>query len=198
MSEVVVLLSGGIDSTTLMGWLRATDVQCQPLFVDYGQAAAVQERDAAKQFCASFGVELKTLKVRDMGRLTSNALTSPNLSPNPLFPHRNLFLLVVAGVVAHEGGYLGIAMGIHETPRYPDCSAAFVKGAQDTLSLSIGQDVTIVAPFLKLSKGQIVGVAKRLGISLGDTYSCLRGEERHCGRCESCVERHAALGGRSR
>lgn len=195
MSEVVILLSGGIDSTTLAWWLRATDVQCQPLFIDYGQAAAVRERDAAKQVSASLGMELETLKVSELGRLTSNLLTSPSTSSNPLFPHRNLLFLAVAGIVAYEKGYLGIAIGVHATPRYPDCSPGFLESAQEALSQSIGQEVTVIAPFLKLSKAQIVGVAKRLGISLHDTYSCLRGDERHCGRCESCAERHSVLRG---
>ncbi len=188
MESLVVLLSGGIDSTTTLWWLSDKGYSCHPLFVDYGQRAARQEMAASSKVCGKVGLQLATASVPRLGKLSRSQLTDQH-SSSPFHPHRNLLLLTIASAVAYEQGLLGVAIGVHKSSWYPDCTPDFIKLAAQVLSMSMGKPIAVVAPLGTLDRSQVIELAKRLRVPLRLTYSCLLGGQRHCGRCESCLDR---------
>ncbi|MHB1530184.1 MAG: 7-cyano-7-deazaguanine synthase [Acidiferrobacteraceae bacterium] len=185
-----LLLSGGIESATLM------HDRCGPglaaLFIDYGQRAARQEALAAQRQCDHLGVPMATLDARAIGR-DINALR-PARFHVPL-PGRNLFILG-AGVnwaLAARATHLYLGVNAEDGERDPSA----LPGSLARLAAVIGEiaEIRIEAPYLSLSKSEILQRGTGLGVDYMRTYSCLRGRKRHCGRCPQCLARRAAMAG---
>jgi 7-cyano-7-deazaguanine synthase len=174
--KTVVLLSGGIDSTSCLSYYLRQGFRVQALFVDYGQLSSKRELRAAKSVSSYFRVPLRIVKLNGAAR------HGPGLIKG-----RNGFLLLTA--IVELGSNKGvIALGIHSGTKYKDCSARFVREMQAVSDTCTGGSIQIEAPFLRWSKGDIWTFAKREGVPLHLTYSCERGLTQPCGSCASCAD----------
>ena len=178
--DVVMLLSGGVDSAACLGfYLEIGQVPCG-LFVDYGQLAARQEEAAARRVAEHYSVRL--LCARWLGNQSLQA---------GLIPGRNAFLLSAA-LVERPATATGVALGIHKGTGYEDCSSGFVERMQAIYDLYCGGQVAVTCPFLSWSKAEVLSYAESTGVPLAFTYSCERGTDPPCGHCRSCLDRVCA------
>jgi 7-cyano-7-deazaguanine synthase len=170
-----VLLSGGIDSAAAAAASVSGADEVRSLFVDYGQAAAAYEREAAAVLAAHLGFEHTELEFKGMG------------IGNGEIPGRNA-LLVCTALTASRGAAGAIVLGIHGGTSYRDCSPAFVDVLQDLLDFHSDGAVRLLAPFIEMRKPEVFDLAVHYGIPLHMTRSCEAAAERPCGHCRSCKD----------
>jgi 7-cyano-7-deazaguanine synthase len=204
MRPAVVLLSGGLDSATVLALARADGFRCHALSVRYGQRHSA-ELDAAARIAIEVGaVEHKVVDVdlRAIGgsALTDDAIAVPTEGPTtaiPLtyVPARNTILLALAlgyaeVIDAHDIFYGANAV---DYSGYPDCRPAFVAAFQQLANVATragieGNGITIHAPIIEWTKGEIIRRGLALGVDFSLTVSCYQatGEGRACGVCDSC------------
>ena len=177
--QATVLLSGGVDSAAVASFLRNHDFELRALFVDYGQAALVQERRAAKRVAAFLGCPLSQI-----------AVSGPKLyGPGELLG-RNAFLLFAALFsMSHLPNLIGI--GIHAGTPYFDCSESFLNSIDRLISEHTDGKTRVVAPFLRWTKREVMSYFAETDVPAGLTYSCEIGAKKACGKCSSCKDRRA-------
>lgn len=205
--RAVVLLSGGLDSTTAAAWAKAQGHELYALSFDYGQRHK-RELASARKVAKALGVrEHKLLKV-PIGTLGGSALTDRRIAvpkagksigttiPSTYVPARNTVFLSLALAYAEVAGATSIVIGANalDYSGYPDCRpdylAAFERMANLATKAGVeGRGLRILAPLVELSKADIVRLAADVGAPLALTWSCYRGGARPCGTCESCVLR---------
>lgn len=200
--KAVVLLSGGLDSATVLAIARSEDFECHGLTVDYGQRHAV-ELEAARRVSESMGVPLRTISVdlRAIGgsALTDDAIEVPESGgrgiPATYVPARNTVLLSLALGMAETLGAHDIFAGMNavDYSGYPDCRPAFVAAFEQLAEVATkagveGKGFRIRTPLMELRKAEIIRRGRELGVDYSLTVSCYRadGEGRACGRCDSC------------
>lgn len=209
-SAAVAIVSGGLDSVTLAHHLAAEGHDLTLVSFDYGQRHA-RELDFAARAAVRLGASYHCVDLTSVGALlTGSALTDRSVDVpdghytdesmrSTVVPNRNAILLSIATGVAVAQGASVIATGVHagDHPIYPDCRPAFVQAFQQLARVAnegfAAPDLRVVAPFLTLSKADIVRLGARLGVPFAETWSCYRGGEAHCGRCGTCVERREAF-----
>lgn len=190
----VVLVSGGVDSTVLLYRVhegaRADDTRTLPLFVDYAQRAARQEREAAEWHCGHLGLSLQVL---DMARVGESFRRAEALARHVPLPHRNLVVLSLALGYAEVARCASLAIGVigDDVDGYASASSAFLSAFRH-LTATLGS-VRIETPLIDVSKSGVVIEAARLGVDLQRTYSCMLGRDEPCGRCSQCQRREDAL-----
>lgn len=208
--HVVLILSGGLDSTVLGYRLRADGTRLTMLSFDYGQRHRCElgyaRRTAAKLTGAHRVIDLSALSSMLAGSsLTDAAVEVPDGHYTDLsmrmtvVPNRNAIMLdvAVAQAVAVQAG--AVAFGAHagDHPIYPDCRPVFLDAYRRMVLLAnegfLAPQFTVLAPFLGLSKADVVRIGADLGVPFVETWSCYKGGERHCGRCGTCVERREAF-----
>jgi 7-cyano-7-deazaguanine synthase len=207
MSQVIVLFSGGLDSTTLVYHLRAEGHVVRALSADYGQRHREREASAAQRITQNLGIEHRTVDLRSLvGFFSANSLTDPSISvpageyspltmAQTLVPNRNMILLSIALAWAASAGCDAVAFGAHGgvyTP-YPDCQPAFATAMHNAAQACHAPKLSVLAPFIDWSKADIVRRAIELGVPLADTWSCYQGEAVHCGECGTCLDRQQAF-----
>lgn len=205
MRRDLVLLSGGVDSTTALAERDTAGTVCHAVAVQYGQRHD-QEVDAAHRIAHHYRVPLTVLDLSDWGRLLSGSLTDPDATvPTGAYdtsnmaatvvPNRNATLLMAAVGVAESHDYTHVVTAVHggDHPVYPDCRPEFITSAAATAEWGTGGRVTIDAPFAHQSKTDIVRRAHQLHAPLSCTWSCYTGGDYHCGVCGTCTERRAAF-----
>ena len=211
--KAVVLVSGGLDSTTLLHHV-VKRLGAEPVYAlgcRYGQKHA-RELDMARWQCAQLPA-VREWRVVDLpvgeltqgaSALTDTAIAVPDLAaiapdqrrqPPTYVPNRNMILLAVAAAYAESRGCGAVFYGAQTADAYGywDCTAEFVERLNAVLNLNRREPVTIQAPFLELRKAQILQLGFELGVDYAHTWSCYRGQDQACGRCPTCVERRAAF-----
>lgn len=202
-SRTVVLLSGGLDSATVLAAARAAGHACYALTVDYGQRH-VAELAAARALAARHGaVEHRVARV-DLGQFGGSALTDPSLAvpetesvgiPVTYVPARNTVMLAVALAWAEVLAAAEIHIGANaiDYSGYPDCRAPFIAAfnalaAQATRAGLEGHAPLVRAPLMQMGKADIVRWGHRLGVDYGMTVSCYQADAdgRACRRCDAC------------
>ena len=179
--HVLVLLSGGIDSSACVGFYRAQKMAVEALFVNYGQPGAKQERVAALAISRHYQIKIHEAAVRGVAVVRAGFV-----------PGRNALLVATAlSCVAPESGL--IALGIHAGVPYVDCRPGFLTACQALADVYHGGAVRIAAPFVEWSKADIVTAARDLKVPLQRTYSCEAGGAMACGVCLSCLDRARML-----
>jgi 7-cyano-7-deazaguanine synthase len=212
MSErlAVVLLSGGLDSATVLAMARGQGYRCHALSVEYGQRHQA-ELDAAARVAAALGAhEHRTMRV-DLAGIGGSALTDSSIAvpetegggiPVTYVPARNTLLLSLALGWAEVLGATDIFVGVNavDYSGYPDCRPAFIHAFEQLARLATkagveGAEFKIHAPLINLSKADIVKVGARLGIDYGMTVSCYQADAQGlaCGKCDSCRLRAAGF-----
>lgn len=175
-SEVLVLLSGGLDSTACLHFYREMGRQPCALFIDYDQAAALYEEQAAKDVAAYFGVQIHIAKWRGVRSKGIGNITA-----------RNAFLLSAA-LMESPPEIAIVAIGLHAGTEYTDCSVAFIDRMQSIFEIYTNGAVQVVAPFVSWSKSEVFAYARTNNIPIDLTYSCETGGVDRCGECLSCQD----------
>lgn len=178
--RAVVLLSGGIDSFACAHFLHRNQFAVSAVFVDFGQAAAIQESAATARICERLEMERTVIRI---GSEQTSRFQAGEI------PARNLALLAAATLFTQ--GPRVVAIGIHAGTEYFDCSPAFLAQADRLLVECTGGTVSLIAPFLHWAKQEVVAYAQSEGLELALTYSCERGTVPPCGTCLSCKDRKA-------
>lgn len=204
--RAVVLLSGGLDSTTLFYRLAAEGYALHGLSVDYGQRHR-KEMDFARRTAERLGAAYNVVDFTSVTHLlTTSALTNRAL-PVPqghyeaesmkvtVVPNRNALMLAAAFAVAASEDAVRVAAAVHSGDHaiYPDCRREFIALFQQMQNASLGTHIELSTPYLDADKVAIARDARRLGVPLAETWSCYQGGAHHCGRCGTCVERAWAI-----
>ena len=200
--SAVVLLSGGLDSATVLAIARGEGWRCHALSVDYGQRHRVELQAAARVAAALGAADHRIVRV-DLGSFGGSALTDPSIAvptaPSPgipvtYVPARNTIMLALALAHAEVTQSDAIFTGANavDYSGYPDCRPEYLEAFERMANLATkraveGAPVAILAPIVHMTKAQIVERGTGLGVDFGLTVSCYNADEtgRACGRCDS-------------
>lgn len=184
MSKVVVLLSGGMDSTTVLYYAISEGHDVVPLFVDYGQKSLGQEHYTAQRICDELGLTLHWINIFG---LYDDVETD-------YIPFRNPVLVMLAAGYAEKIGAIEVWTGIQsEYCPYPDCTIQSV-ACMEVILLRCGKRVLKLRnPLLRKNKQEIVELGRKLGVPYELTWSCYESGPEPCGKCDSCKKRMEVL-----
>lgn len=203
--RAVVLLSGGLDSATVLALAREQDRECYALSLRYGQRHAA-ELHAAARVAAALGATRHEIVDIDLSRFGGSALTdasiavpeqpgAPGAIPVTYVPARNTIMLSIALGWAEvlEAGEIHFGANAVDYSGYPDCRPEYVAAFERMASLATkagveGRPIRIRAPIIDMSKAQIIREGARLGVDFSMTVSCYQADRqgRACGRCDAC------------
>lgn len=207
--KAVVLLSGGLDSTTVLAVAKSRGFDCYALTVKYGQLHEV-ELEAARRVAAAIGIVDHRILEIDLAPLLASALTrsdvavpkdrslaeigAPGDVPPTYVPARNTVLLSLALAWAESLGARDLFIGVNvlDASGYPDCRPAFVRAFEALAQVATRSGgFTVHAPLIELTKAQIIELGLTLGIDYAITHSCYDPASGGgaCGRCDACLLR---------
>lgn len=210
MKNAVVLLSGGLDSATVLAMARAEGFVCYALSVDYGQRHRA-ELAAAQRIAQSLGAHEHRVVNIDLAGFGGSALTDNNIAvpqqpgegiPPTYVPARNTIMLSLSLAWAEVLRVQDIFIGVNavDYSGYPDCRPAYIEAFERMANLATraaveGSALTIHAPLLHLSKAEIILLGHSLGVDYAQTVSCYQADAsgRACGKCDSCRLRRAGF-----
>ena len=206
MALAVVLLSGGLDSSTALARTIERGCEVITLTFSYGQRHS-RELGSAKKVADHYGVRRQITVDLDIGKYLDSSLTQPSMRiptgadgqddrpsiPSTYVPARNIVFMSVAAAIAESVGADRVVIAVNSVDfsDYPDCTPRFIDAYQKMLEVGTrvgvdGRAVLIDAPLLEMSKAEIVREAVRLGVPLELTWSCYAGGAKACGVCDSC------------
>ena len=179
MKDCILILSGGMDSTTLL-----YDYQKRialAISFDYGSNHNAKEIPFAKYHCEQLGIKHIVIPLDFM--------------KSTVVPFRNGIMLAIAAGMAESNDLQYIMMANHggDHTIYPDCRPEFVEAFDAAAHAGTYNGVRLLSPYCNMTKGEIAARGKALGIDYSMTWSCYRGGDKHCGKCGTCVERREAL-----
>ena len=201
-NSVLVVLSGGQDSTTCLYWAidKFGSDAVETVTFDYGQRHRI-ELECAEKIASKAGVRNALLPIDTFGALGGSALTDERVTivvesevnrnlPSTFVPGRNLIFLTFAAAFAYQRGIKHLVTGVAQTDYsgYPDCREETIKALQETISLGMGAEFEIHTPLMHLSKKKTVLLAKEVGglAAMADTHTCYEGLHPPCGTCPAC------------
>lgn len=207
MRKAVIILSGGMDSTTL-----AYDVvkggkydEVHAISFDYGQVHK-KELECARITATKLGLDsYYIVNLAPLGNLLSSALTGDCDVPEgdyddsnqklTVVPNRNMIMLSIAAGYAMSIGATDLYYGAHAGDHtiYPDCRPEFVDAMNAVLAVAHYTPVRLHVPYQYFGKANIAAKGKQLGVPYEDTWTCYKGGEKPCGKCGSCNERLMAF-----
>ena len=209
--KAIILLSGGLDSSTCLYWAKSRGYNCHALAVSYGQRhdkeVAIARR-IAKKAGAEFSHITLSLPWLDTSSLVNKKSKIPNTPlskighegiPSTYVPGRNLLFVSLAASLADSQGAQAIVVGANalDYSGYPDCRPEFYRAlrlaAVRGTRFADGGSLKILTPLINLDKAHIVRLAKRLKVPLELTWSCYAGGKKPCGVCDSCKLRAAGF-----
>lgn len=204
MKDSVIILSGGMDSVTLL-YDKIKDIALVVTF-DYGSNHNKREIEFAKYHCEQLNIEHIIIPLEFIHKyFKSSLLEGADAIPeghyaddnmrSTVVPFRNGIMLSIACGIAESRGLKRVMIANHAGDHsiYPDCRATFIDAMSKAMTLGTYENIKIYAPYTCISKTDIAIIGKGLGIDYSKTYSCYRGGETHCGKCGTCVERKEAL-----
>jgi 7-cyano-7-deazaguanine synthase len=212
MSKGIVVLSGGLDSVTLLYDMLHHGDEVKALSIDYGQKHKT-ELQKASIITTGLNVEHHVLDLTYYGWLISGSTSSlvnddvevpegsydgENMKAT-VVPNRNMIMLSIAAgyAISEEAEY--VATGVHAGDHaiYPDCRPEFIRPLEQAIRLGndgfIHPEFQLRTPYIRKTKTDIARIAKSLQVPIEETWSCYTGGMFHCGRCGTCVERLEAL-----
>ncbi len=214
LKRAVVLLSGGLDSATVLAIARGAGYACHALSVDYGQRHRV-ELDAAVRIAAAMGAAEHIVMRMDLSPFGGSALTDSAIAvpvdgvqsgviPVTYVPARNTVMLSLALALAEARGAQDIFFGANavDYSGYPDCRPEYMDAFQRLANLATregveGRPIRLNTPIITDSKSDIIRRGMALGVDYAQTVSCYQADAqgRACGVCDSCRLRAAGFAG---
>ena len=202
--DSVIILSGGMDSTTLLHYKKERIALA--VSFDYGSNHNAREIECAKWQCKQLGIEHLVIPLSFMGKYFKSSLLSggdaipkgdydgENMK-STVVPFRNGIMLSIACGLAESRDLKHVMMANHggDHTIYPDCRPEFARAMSEAMKTGTYEGVTLIDPFTNITKGDIARLGKKLGVNYSHTYSCYCGEEKHCGECGTCRERKQAF-----
>lgn len=207
MKKAVILLSGGLDSTTCLAFASSKGYECYALSFDYGQKHN-SELNAAKKIAEQFNVKKHEIIKLPIGNLGGSALTDKDINipeynasgsiPVTYVPARNTIMLSIAlglsEIIEAESIFIGVSSVDYSG--YPDCRPEYIKAFSDMANLATkkgveGNKINIETPLINLSKADTIKLGVSLGVAYSDTVSCYKATDDGlaCGKCDSCYLR---------
>lgn len=209
-SPAVILLSGGLDSATVLAIARQHGYACHALSVDYGQRHDA-ELEAARRVAHSLGAIEHRIIQLGLGQFGGSALTDAAIAvpehptegiPVTYVPARNTVMLSLALAWAEVLNARDIFIGVNavDYSGYPDCRPEFISAFEHLANLATkagveGKRLRVHAPLQHLSKSEIIRLGQDLGVDYSQTVSCYQADVmgRACGRCDACRLRRAGF-----
>ncbi|MGM9841868.1 MAG: 7-cyano-7-deazaguanine synthase QueC [Candidatus Limisoma sp.] len=204
MKDSLIVLSGGMDSVTLLYDYR--DVVALAVTFDYGSNHNAREIACARLHCERLGIEHIVIPLAFVAQyFKSSLLSGADAIPegnyddenmkSTVVPFRNGIMLAVACGIAESRDLRRVMLANHfgDHAIYPDCRRAFVDAMSEAMRQGTYCGVTVFAPYTDISKADIARRGAQLGIDYAETYSCYKGGAHHCGRCGTCRERREAM-----
>lgn len=204
MKDAVLVLSGGMDSTTMLHEF-ASEIALAVNF-SYGANHNAREASCARENCRRLGIELVEIDLAFMGKyFESSLLSGAEAIPeghyqddnmrSTVVPFRNGIMLSVAAGLAESRGLKAVMIANHggDHTIYPDCRDGFIRAMAGAIAEGTYNKIELRAPYTNLTKNDIARRGVTIGVDYSLTYSCYKGGERHCGRCGTCVERREAM-----
>ena len=204
MKDSVIIVSGGMDSITLL--YDKKDEIALGISFDYGSNHNAKEIPFAEMHCKQLGIKHITINLDFMHQyFKSSLLQGAEAIPEGHYADENMKSTVVP---FRNGIMLSIAIGIAESNHlkkvlianhggdhtiYPDCRPQFIQAIDAAANAGTFVNVRVEAPYTNITKGDIARIGKRLGLDYTETWSCYKGGEMHCGKCGTCIERKEAL-----
>lgn len=204
MKSAVILLSGGLDSATVLALAKQQGFACHCLSLDYGQRHGAELLAAQRVVAALDATSHRVLKL-DLGQLGGSALTDVSIAvptggvqpgiPVTYVPARNTIMLSLALAWAEILGARDIFVGVNavDYSGYPDCRPEFIRAFEALANLATkaaveGRMLRVHAPLMDMSKAQIIACGMALGVDYSLTVSCYQADAsgRACGVCDSC------------
>ncbi|HLF18328.1 MAG TPA: 7-cyano-7-deazaguanine synthase QueC [Candidatus Omnitrophota bacterium] len=200
--KAVVLLSGGLDSATILYYAKHSGYTPHCLIFNYGQRHR-KEIEAAKRIAAQAGCDYRLVGISlpwrgsslldKRMRLPTRKKIDPQKIPSTYVPARNIIFLSFAVSYAEAIGARAVFIGANaiDYSGYPDCRPQFFRSFEQVVRSGMksgveGSPIKIIAPLVRKTKAQIVRLGKRLKVPYERTWSCYQGGKTPCGVCESC------------
>lgn len=203
--KVIVILSGGMDSTTLLYDVINQGYDVYALSFNYNQKHK-KELIYAEGTCFKLKIPHKIVDLNVLNQLAPSSLTRDNWDvpeghyagenmKQTVVPNRNMVLLSLATSYAISIDAKKIFYGAHAGDHdiYPDCRKEFVEKMRDVIKICDWKEVELEAPYLDMDKGDIAIKGKELNVDYSLTWTCYKGKEKACGKCGSCTERLEAF-----
>jgi 7-cyano-7-deazaguanine synthase len=211
MKKAVVLVSGGLDSTTALYLAKKEGFEVYGLCFDYGQRHN-KEIVSAQKVAEAAGVKEMVVVKTNMNAWGGSALTDEHINvpegdenrqgiPVTYVPARNMIFLAYAASYAEAIGAQDIYIGVSQVDYsgYVDCREEFIKAMENAINLGtvcgaeLGKKITVHAPFMYMTKAEEVKLGMELGVDYSNTWTCYNGDEEACGHCDSCILRLKAF-----
>ncbi len=201
--KAVILVSGGLDSTTVLAMAQKQGYECYTLSFDYGQRHRAELKAAEATSKAMGAIEHKVVSL-DLRTIGGSALTDSNIDvpedepegiPVTYVPARNTVFLAIALGWAEvlEAQHIFVGVNAVDYSGYPDCRPEFIESFENMANLATkagveGQKLKIETPLMTMSKAEIVKAGVKLGVDYSLTVSCYQADDegRACGKCDSC------------
>ena len=204
MKDSVIIVSGGMDSVTMLHEYR--DRIAVGISFDYGSNHNAREIPFARMHCERLGIKHIVISRDFMNRyFKSSLLEGADAVPDghyadenmksTVVPFRNGIMLSIAVGIAESNGLRYVMMANHggDHSIYPDCRREFVCAFDAAAKAGTYVGAGILAPYTGITKADIARRGKEMGLDYSETWSCYKGGDVHCGRCGTCVERREAL-----
>tara|TARA_B100001175_G_C19352692_1_gene563150 strand:+ start:85 stop:741 length:657 start_codon:yes stop_codon:yes gene_type:complete len=205
MSRIVVVYSGGLDSFTLLNHSIDLGYEAFPITFNYGQKH-IKEMTYAENFCKEKSLSLKIIDITEINSLLEGSALTDTLEvpkghyedesmKTTVVPNRNMILISLATAYAVTINADEVWYGAHggDHAIYPDCRPEFVNKINETTLVANYSPISVKAPFIELSKDQILSLGIGLNLDYSKTWTCYEGRKLACGECGSCVERLEAF-----
>jgi 7-cyano-7-deazaguanine synthase len=204
MKDSLIVLSGGLDSTTMLYEYQFRIGMA--LSFHYGSNHNDRELEFAKLHCKRLGIPHMVIRLPFIKQFFHSSLLSgadaipegnydeENMK-STVVPFRNGIMLSIAAGIAENNKLQYVMLANHSGDHtiYPDCRPEFVDSMSKAISAGTYEHLTILAPYTNITKTDIAVRGKRLGVDYARTWSCYKGGEKHCGTCGTCTERRQAL-----
>jgi 7-cyano-7-deazaguanine synthase len=200
--KCVVVLSGGPDSATLAHWAKKQGYSINAISFKYGQIA-IKETDCAQEIAKILNVPIKVIDLSTLKEVFGEVTSLCNLdipmtscfSQPIIVPFRNAIFLSVAVSYAASICADKILYGAQgsDDPFYPDCRRKFYEAFEKAAQVGTDMKISIEAPFSGRPKSEIIKIGANLGVPFEYTWSCYFNRLKHCGKCESCINRKKAF-----
>lgn len=204
MKDCLLVLSGGLDSTTML--YEYQERIAMAVSFHYGSKHNDKELYFARLHCERLHIPHRMISLDFIGKYFQSSLLiggeeipegnydDENMK-STVVPFRNGIMLAIAAGLAESNELQYVMLANHggDHAIYPDCRPEFIDAMSQAISNGTYKNIQILAPYTHITKADICRHGKELGLDYAETWSCYKGGEKHCGKCGTCTERHDAL-----